>query len=477
VKTGKSKKEITGESSSGMDASLVPVASKAVTTAEKMGAAQVEAYALRRVISTCSIEKLEVTFAQRKVQAGVGIRVALEKRIGFSCTSSLSDGPIKETIEKALKVARAKEDDPRFDSFPSKSHYQEVPGIFDKQVKESPIEDLISRGRSLAETMRESDKRIKSGSGTLAYIAYNRGIANSSGVDLEEADTVVDCRVSSMAKDDGDVSGVDYLELGRNAGDVDVERVGATVSKLTVDQLARKPIETKNMDLVLHSYAIGELFSHTLHPAFMGDNLSRKRTPFAGKLGEKLVSELISIDDNGIITNGLASQSFDDEGNPRRNTNLIEKGVVKSFVYDSLWANQAKEQSTGNSCRKEGTGLRTYGSEPVIETTNIVVNRGDRSFDELVSEVDDGVLAYMVLGAHTSNPASGAFSIAGQTVFRIEHGEITYPVKEAMMGGNLIQLLSHVTGVANDVRTYEDELRHRVTIAPSLRFSDLKISA
>jgi PmbA protein len=231
------------------------------------------------------------------------------------------------------------------------------------------------------------------------------------------------------------------------------------------------------MDLVLHSYAIGELFAHTIHPAFMGDNLQRSKTPLAGKLDKKIFSDLLSIEDNGVVDKGYASQSFDDEGNPRKNTPLVEKGVVKSFLYDSLWANQANTVSTGNSTRKDNTGLRTYSSEPVIETSNVVVKPGTRDLEGLISEIKEGILAYIVIGAHTSNPMSGAFSIAAQTAFKIEDGEITYPVKEAMIGSDIVQLLSKVDEVGKDVRTYEDELRHRVTLTPSIRFSGVKISA
>ncbi|WXG43617.1 MAG: TldD/PmbA family protein [Promethearchaeati archaeon SRVP18_Atabeyarchaeia-1] len=456
---------------------LAPTASKAVARAEKTGATQAEAFALRRVISACFIERLQVTFAQRKVQSGLGIRVAMGKKLGFSCTSNLSEKPMNETIEKALRTARAREEDPRFKAFPAKGTYQKVRGISDKQVRNAQIEELIDKGRTLAEAMRNYDKRVESGSGTITYITYNRAIANSAGVDLEETETLVDARVSSMAKGDGDVSGVDYLQLARNSSDVDVEQLGKTVSKLCVDQLARKPIETRSMDLVLHSYAVGDLFAHTIHPAFMGDNLQRNKTPFAGKLGKKILSDLISIEDNGVIEKGFASQSFDDEGNPRKNTRLIEKGVINSFLYDSLWANQANTKSTGNSTRKDVTGLRTYSSEPIIETSNIVVRPGTKDLEKLISEVEDGVLAYTVIGAHTSNQVSGAFSIGVQTAFKIEGGEIKYPVKEAMIGSDIVQLLRNVNEVGNDVRTYEDELRHRVTITPSIRFSNVKISA
>lgn len=477
MKRNKTKADATVESEGYIEGALISPAFKAVSVAEKMGADQAEVYALRRVISTCSIEKLEVTFAQRKVQTGVGVRVAIGKKIGFSCTSSASEESIKGSIENALKIARVRDEDPRFKSFPPKSKYVKIPGILDKKVKEAQIEELIDKGRSLAETMRTYDKRIQSGSGMLTYIIYNRAISNSFGLDTEETDTVVDVRVSSMAKENGDVSGADYLGLARYASDVDIEQLGKTASRLTVEQLGRKPIQTKTIDLVLHPHALGQLFSHTLHPAFMGDNLQRGKTPFAGKLGKKVASELISIEDNGIMEKGYASQSFDDEGAARRNTQLIKKGVVDSFLYDSLWANKAGTKSTGNSLRKDNTWMRTYSSEPIIDTTNIVVKPGNKSFDQLIAEVDEGVLFYSLIGAHTSNAASGAFSVAGQSVFRIEHGEIVYPVKEAMIGGNLTELLGKVSGVGNDVTTYEDELRHRVTVTPSIRFSDVKVSA
>nr|MDO8134085.1 TldD/PmbA family protein [Candidatus Njordarchaeum guaymaensis] len=477
MKSKKSSISDTRKSDSPSDSSLAAVSARAVAQAEKIGATQAEAFALRSTISTCFIEKLEVTSAQRKVQTGIGIRVALGKRIGFSCTSSLSEQSIKETIEKALKIAHAREEDPRFKTFQTQGSCQKVLGIFDKRVRESQTDELISEGRLLAEASRNYDKRIHSGSGSLRNVVYDRTIANSLGVELEESDTVVSLEMSVMAKDNSEVSSGAYAESARSLGDVGVERVGFTASRLAVEQLRRKPIETKAMDLVMHSYAIGDLLSNTLHPAFMGDNLIRSRTPFAGKLAKKVVSELVSVDDSGVVDKGLATQSFDDEGTPTRRTPLIEKGVVKSFLYDSIWANQAKTQSTGNASRKAADGLRTYGSEPVIDTTNIVVKPGNKSFEELVSEIDAGILTYYVSGAHTANQVSGAFSVAAETAFKIEHGEITYPVKEAMIGGDLIQLLSKVSQVANDVRASNFNLRYRVTITPSIRFSDIKISA
>nr|MDO8099556.1 TldD/PmbA family protein [Candidatus Njordarchaeota archaeon] len=476
----KGKKSMTsapGEGGIYSDANLASVGARAVVQAERMGATQAEVFTLCSTISTCSVEKLEVKSAQRKVQAGIGIRVALGKRIGFSCTSSLSEQSIKETIEKALKIALAREEDPRFKSFPIKSSHQKVSGIFDKQVEDSQAEELISKGGLLAEISRNYDNRIYSGSGSITNIVYDRTIVNSLGVELEESDTVVNAEMSAVAKDNGEVSSGAYIESARNLGEVGVERVGTMASKLAIQQLRRKPIETKTMDLVMHSYAIGDLLSNTLHPAFMGDNLLRNKSPFAGKSAQKVVSELVSVDDDGVMDRGLATQSFDDEGTPTRRTPLIEKGVVKSFLYDSLWANQAKTQSTGNSCRKAADGLRTYGSEPVIDTTNIVVKPGSKNFEELVSEVEEGILTYYLSGAHTANPASGAFSVATETAFKIEHGEITYPIKEAMIGGDLLQLLSKVSRVANDVRTSNFNLRYRVTITPSIRFSDMKISA
>jgi PmbA protein len=477
MKSTKSKVDGSKGGGSALEISLAAVGDRAVAQAEKMGATQAEAFTLRSMISTCSIEKLEVTIAERKAQTGIGIRVASGKRIGFSCTSSLSDQSTKEAIEKAFKIARSKEEDPRFKSFPSNSGSKRVAGIFDKKIEESQIEDLIGKGRSFAEAARNYDKRIQTGSGALTSILYERAISNSLGVDLEESDTVFSSYMSTMAKDESEVSSGQYMESSRNLSDVDVERVGKMASKLAIQQLKRKSIETKTMDLVMHPYAIGDLLGNTLHSAFMGDNLMRNRTPFATKSDQKVISEFVSVDDDGTIDRGLGSQSFDDEGTPRRKTQLIDRGVVKSFLYDSLWASQAKTESTGNSHRKAPGGTKTYGSEPVIDTTNVVVGPGNRSFEELLSEVNEGIFTYYLIGAHTANEASGGFSVALQTAFKIDHGEIAYPVKEAMIGGNLVQFLNKVSAVGNDVRSTPFNIRNRITITPSIRFSGVKISA
>jgi PmbA protein len=477
MKSTKSKERHSKEASAAPEIRLAEVSARAVAQAEKMGASQAEAFSLRSVISTCSIEKLEVTIAERKIQTGIGIRVASGKRIGFSCTSSMSDKSVDGTAEKAIKIARSKEEDSAFKSFPTHNGLKRVAGILDRKIVESQIEDLIEEGRSLAETAKNHDKRIQTGSGVLTSILYDRAIANSLGVELEESDTVFNSYMSTMAKDEGEVSSGQYMMSARNINEVEIDQVGTMASKLAVEQLKRKPIATKSMDLVMHPYALGDLLGNTFHPAFLGDNLMRNRSPLAGKLGQSAISELVSVDDNGTIDKGLCSQSFDDEGTPRRKTTLVSKGVIKAFLYDSHWASRARTESTGNSQRKGPGGTKTYGSEPTIDTTNIVIKPGDSNFEKLLSEVDDGIFTYYLIGAHTANEASGAFSVAVQTAFKIERGEIAYPIKQAMLGGTLLQFLSKVSAVGSDVMSTPFNLRNRVTTTPSIRFSDVKISA
>jgi PmbA protein len=191
------------------------------------------------------------------------------------------------------------------------------------------------------------------------------------------------------------------------------------------------------------------LLSYTLVNAVKADYVQREQSALKGKIGEKVASENVSIYDDGILEGGFRTWGFDDEGVDRRKTVVIEKGVLKNFLYDNYTAGKDEVESTGNAYRG---GNAPYVETPSIEATNFQFTPGNKSTDELISEIDSGLIVYFLQGAHSSNPVSGEFSVVAVPSWKIEKGEIKNAVKGAMLSGTVFDVLRNVSALANNQR-------------------------
>jgi PmbA protein len=200
------------------------------------------------------------------------------------------------------------------------------------------------------------------------------------------------------------------------------------------------------MKVIFSQTAFQDLLYFTLINAVKADYVQRSQSAFKGKIGEKVASEIVTIFDDGLLKGGLRTWKFDGEGVPQQKTLVIEKGVLRNLIYDNYSAKKEGKTSTGNATRAG------YLSTPRIEATNFHFMPGKNSPEELISEVDNGLLVYYLQGAHSSNPASGEFSVVATPAWKIENGEIAHPTKGVMLAGSIFQVLKNISALANNER-------------------------
>ncbi|TRO47838.1 TldD/PmbA family protein [Candidatus Bathyarchaeota archaeon] len=210
--------------------------------------------------------------------------------------------------------------------------------------------------------------------------------------------------------------------------------------------LKTKRIKTTTTNLILTQFALQELLHFTLINAVKADNVQRNQSPLQGKVDEKVASENVTIYDDGLLASGLRTWAFDGEGTPHQKTTLIEKGVLRNFLYDNYAAKKEGKQSTGNASRAG------YLSTPSIEATNFHVMPGNKTADQLLNEVDDGLIVYYLQGAHSSNPVSGEFSVVATPAWKIRKGIIAHATRGVMLAGNIFEVLKNVSVMANNER-------------------------
>jgi PmbA protein len=181
-------------------------------------------------------------------------------------------------------------------------------------------------------------------------------------------------------------------------------------------------------------------------PLMMGLNgkaVYRGTSPMAGKVGDRLFDERVTLVDDGTLHGRYGSAPYDDEGVPHRRNALIDGGILQGFVYDLKTAAQAGVESTGN-------GSRGLFSAPSPSFTNLVWSAGDVPVADMVAGIDEGLLAEIPLGLGQGNVLSGAFSNSLGLAFKIEKGEIVGRVKDVSIAGNIYDLLQDVAAVSRE---------------------------
>jgi PmbA protein len=198
-----------------------------------------------------------------------------------------------------------------------------------------------------------------------------------------------------------------------------------------------------------------------LSAAVNGLLVHKKSSFLGGHLGKRIAPETITLVDDGTLPHGIATRPFDGEGVRSQRTKVVERGVLKSFLYDATTARKAKAKSTGSASRG-------WGSLPSIGTSNFYLEPGTKSPEEIIREMRNGLYVTAMLG-RGADVVTGDYSRGANGIW-IENGELAFPVQEVTVSGNLIEMLRGIDAVGSDL-----DFRSS-TAAPTIRFAELVVS-
>ena len=395
----------------------------------------------------------ELDFAKEEIEAGIGIRVIKDNKIGFAFTSNLNK--ISETAKQSIENTKLNKIDENY-SFAEVEKVKDVKKVYDKRFNDLDLNESVELLKSVISQAIDSGCEVTE-SGFSASAGRSL-ILNSNGVSIENNGTGFGISLSVTIQKDGEVATA-YNSASSRFYDLDGEKLANEVCDLAKSSLNSKPIETDNYNVVLDYYAATGLLQ-TFITAFDGENVARGRSILKDKIGSEIVNPSLSIIDNPLLEKGMNTTRCDGEGSVSETTELIKDGVLNSFIYDIYTANREGVKTTSNGYRG------SYLSTPMISPSNL-----EFKFDEMkdLSEIKKGVLTTSVLGAHTANPISGDFSVEANNAFKIENGEITEPINKAMISGNIFEIMKQVEGLKSEIKQYGS------FILPKLLVHDLRV--
>jgi PmbA protein len=226
--------------------------------------------------------------------------------------------------------------------------------------------------------------------------------------------------------------------------------------------LGSKKIESFKGEMLLTPSAVTELILDVIAYSINSQTVQKEASKFKGQLGKTVSSDLLTLIDDATNVNGLGASSFDREGMPHKSNLIIEKGILKKFLYNTYTANKDDTESTSNA----GGSPK---SPPIVSTTNVIIKAGKSRAENLISEMDKGIMINRFSG--NVNPVNGDFSGVVKGGQYIKKGNIEYAVKEVMVAGNVFDALNDLNGISKEQKILSD------SILPYMRFENVSFTA
>jgi PmbA protein len=411
---------------------------------------------------------------------GMAVRVLNHQRIGFSYATF--SNPSKQTgqdcserlervTEDAISSAEVTSPDLCFDFAPPlKKSPPDLP-IFDDTLEGIAETAKIEKAKRLEEAARSVHpgkiKKVRKAS--YQEISSQATLINSNGLQASCTSTVVSASVTAIAEESGESEvGWDF-DFSHFLNDLDVEGVGERAGKKALERLGGKRISSGTYPILLRNSVASEFLSLLAH-SFLAEQVQKGKSPLKGKKGERFLSPLLFIVDDGLLPKGISSSPIDGEGMPSQRTLLVNQGEISGFLYDRYWASRdnlsslpSRIESTGNSRRS------SIKAPPGLGISSFFIEPGRLPFSSLLKDLHMGLLLEEVMGLHTVDPISGDFSL-GCSGDWIDNGERVHPVKSIAVAGNLFQLFQKIVGVGEDLRFFG------AVGSPSLLVEGLEVS-
>jgi PmbA protein len=436
----------------------------AVKQAETLGASDAEAYGATNNESEVFIENNDVKQAKSQRTSSIGIRVVLDGSIGFYSTNDLAKSRIRDAAAMAIKVAHASPKD-RHNVFParSRSKSKSLRGIYDRNADSFQTLDAARMAAEMLESAKSYDSRVSVDSGNFSAEVATHALANSNGIELKEKASVFSWSIMGMAIKGTEISSFDYQVGGSHyIKDIDVCNTATEFAQTVVKSLGTRKIEESfKGEMLLTPMAANEMIEEVIAHAINSDAVQKKSSQFAGKIGKPVASDLLTVEDDATNVEGLNASSFDREGVFHRRNIVIEKGVLKKFLYNTHTASKDGVRSTGNA------GGST-SSPPTVSTTNFLVKPMRSSVDTLVSEIDKGIIISRFSG--NVNPVNGDFSGVVKGGRLVMKGTINHSVKEVMVAGNVFEALRRLNGISRERKAIYG------SILPYMRFDGISFT-
>lgn len=366
--------------------------------------------------------------------SGTGVRLNIDGRTGFSSTNDDSN------IERIANIAAALTKFGDIENFTLPSDTTALFDPYDPAIEGFDLHREISSCEAAIDELTRRFPGISIDMGVTASTGSMR-LVNSSGVDISYRDSYYSASISAtLVLPDG--TRIETWEGESHTGPAESRSMTGIVAGRIEQAMTVRKIESGAYPVLLPPSAFGSLLGLVIS-GFSAVPVWKGISPMAGKQGQKVFSEKLTVKDNPVIKGSPYSIPFDAEGVNVKEKFLVNSGVVETFIADLKYAERLGIAPTGNASRG-------YSSLPGPSFTGIEVEPGPEHHESMLSSIKRGIVAHQFIGLGQSNTITGDFSASMDLAYLVEDGKITGRVKDCMISGNIISLLSGGIALSSD---------------------------
>jgi len=372
--------------------------------------------------------------AERNV--GLRVRAVVGKKIGVASINDLSPEALERVVEKALAIAKLQPENPDFISLPSPTPIAEVEAFDEATAAFSPE----ARARAVGVICRLAVNNGLIASGAFTTGGYELAVANSLGVFAYHAATSADINTVIMADDSSGYAAATAWKVG----EINAEVIGAEAVEKALRSRHPRELPPGRYPVILEEYAVADIMDTLAHLGFGALAVQEGRSFMVDRFGEQIMSDAISIWDDGLSPTGLP-MPFDFEGVPRQRVDLIKRGVAEAVVYDSYTAGKEGKASTGHGL----PAPNTHGPVP----GHLFMGPGEVNKEEMLASMERGL--WVTRFQYTVPVHPKLAIVTGMTrdgTFLVERGEIAYPIKNLRFTQSYVEALANVELVSHTTR-------------------------
>ena len=434
-----------------------------VERALKAGASDAECTIAEGEEFTANVRMREVESLKEAGSRGAGLRIMKGRKTGSSYTSDLSREGIEKLVASAVELAEITTEDPHA-GLPDPEEMGSIDGdlkLYSADLETLEPERKIASARCAEEAALAFDPRISNSEGASFSNHVGRHIfANSRGFAGEYRSSYCSLSVSPVAREGESMERDYWYTIDRGfAGLEPPEEVGRTAARRALRRLNAVKVPTQKVPVDFEPRTARTLLDN-LFEAVHGMSVYRHESFLAGKLGEKVASEHVTVIDDGTIPGLFGTSPFDDEGVPSRRTVVIDRGVLKSYLLNSYAARKLGLKTTGNASR----GLAGNAG---IGHGNLYLEKGVQTAEQIVAGISNGFYVTELIGFGV-NVVTGDYS-RGAAGLWIRDGELAFAVSEVTIAGNLKDMLPNLEAVGADL-----EFRGSVA-SPTLKIGEMTV--
>ncbi len=432
----------------------------------RAGAAAADAVLVADELLEARVRGTEIDFVKQARQKTLGLRAFVEGSGGLqtavTSTADLSPAVVERMAGETVALASAMAADPMA-GLPQE-FTTDIPDLDLFEPTDRPVEAKarIQAARAAEEAARALDERIVNSEGSHVRASFARiAYGNTAGFLGEYEASSHSMYCEPIARENGSMQRDYWMTVARKLGNLEEPAaVGRRAAERALQRLGAKTVATCEVPVIFDPRTAPTLLRQ-LAQCVNGYAIYRGTSFLAGKLGESIASEGVTIIDDGRLPGGLGSKPFDGEGQATRRNVVVEKGRLGTYLLDSYSARKLDMRSTGSAARGAGSG-------PIASATNLWLEPGNQSLDEIIATTPRGLLVTELIG-FGFNPVTGDYS-RGAAGLWIENGEITVPVDEITIAGNFAEMLQGIDAIASELHWFG------AVASPALRISRMTVA-